>query len=195
MARLFCAPHGRSTVCRLFFHAGPAAVPRRIPGVVINPIKRQAERAFSHVSVKILKRIEPSFTHRNPTIHVILALGAFRRRTTPGLHGFPRRPSATFMHAVRNGRKWRHSAQNGRPMAAAGYVAPALKIRFAHFGFVAAIAQKARVIYKSTLCWVRDCFRLTDVDKAIYACASSNRFSVMMHAETYHATEPAARSN
>ena len=69
-------------VSNLLLSSGPSAIFWAIPKIIINPVKREAGRAISHVRMEI-RKLFPSVANSDPAKNVIFILGAARGPDSP----------------------------------------------------------------------------------------------------------------
>lgn len=71
-------PHIVGSVSGLSSDGGPAAVPRSVRAIYVNPVKRKPARFLTHVGKEILKPGKPSLAHHDPATAVIGKFGIAR---------------------------------------------------------------------------------------------------------------------
>lgn len=78
-----------SSVTHLLRDCRPPAVVRHVMSIIIDTIKRQALRAWSHIDQKVLEATQPAFTDSDTATAVVLELVVIRIQA-PAFHRCPR---------------------------------------------------------------------------------------------------------
>jgi len=177
-----------ASVGRLLLHGGPSAIAWGISHVVVDALKRQAGRTFSHISAEILKRICPPITHANATGEIVF--GLFPIRTAAHFHAFPCGINSAMHSAMSYTDSARALTHFLKCAWAAHFASSARQIGIPNNPDRPAIAPHYRTMAKGVTIYsaYRFCLRDNDDFSASKPDRQRGVWATFFHAQQYHAT-------